>query len=191
MLAVPLTNPLNQPSPVPPVQQAPVSTKPNYDILSSLNSPQSTTQAPLSIPGFSQPPQPPPQQRQQQEAPAADPFASLISGSSRGSSPFSPTVSQTPPAMTWSGTPARPAAQPKEEDEWDFTSSLPESSSALPSTNKLTVLDSSLRIEFVARRHPSQPRLIHIVGSFSNRTNQPIQELHFQVAVEKVNDSIG
>ncbi|OJJ89611.1 VHS domain protein [Aspergillus glaucus CBS 516.65] len=177
------TNPLNQAtSPAPPVQQAPLSSKPNYDILSSLSSPQPTTQAPPSIPAFSQPPQPPPQQLQ---APAADPFASLISGSSRGSSPFSPAVSQTPPAMTRSGTPARPAAQPTEEDEWNFTSSLPESSSALPSTNKVAVLDSSLRIEFVARRHPSQPRLIHVVGFFSNRTSQPIQELHFQVAVEK------
>lgn len=180
--AVPSTNPLNQlTSPAPPVQQAPVSSQPNYDILSSLNSPQSTSPVPNSIPGFSQPPQP-----QLQQTTIADPFASLIPGGPRGSSPFSPAVSQTPPATTRSGTPAWPAAQGSaEEDEWNFTSSLPESS-ALPSTNKVAVLDSSLRIEFVARRHPTQPRQIHIVGLFSNRTSQPIRELHFQVAVEKV-----
>lgn len=83
--------------------------------------------------------------------------------------------------------PGRPAAAQgsADEDEWNFTSSLPEKN-ALPSTNKVVVLDSSLRIEFMARRHPNQPRQIHVVGMFSNRTSQPLQELHFQVAVEKV-----
>ena len=79
--------------------------------------------------------------------------------------------------------PANSAA--KEDDEWNFASSLPETS-ALPSVNRVQVLNTSLRIEFVARRHPQQPRLIHVVALFSNATSQPLNELHFQVAVEKV-----
>lgn len=72
-----------------------------------------------------------------------------------------------------------------EDDEWNFASSLPPSN-ALPSTNKVQVLNSQLRIDFVARRVPNAPRQIHIQAAFSNTTNQPIGELHFQVAVEKV-----
>lgn len=195
LLANPPVNPLaNQPtdllanppaSSTPPVQQAPTPFKPNYDILSSLSSSRPASQVSTPVPGFSQPSQPLPQQATTAAAPPAttDPFASLVSGSSRGPSPFSPSPSQGPPSANPGRTGDRPAEA--EEDEWDFTSSLPESG-ALPSTNKVAVLDSSLRIEFVVRRHPNQARQIHIVGMFSNRTSQPLQELHFQVAVEKV-----
>jgi hypothetical protein len=86
-----------------------------------------------------------------------------------------------PPAAAASGS----SAKAQEEDEWNFASSLPEST-ALPTSNKVQVLNSSLRIEFVARRHPSQPRQIHVIALFSNTTAQPLNELHFQVAVEKV-----
>ena len=196
LLANPPVNPLaNQPtdllanppaSSTPPVQQTPAPFKPNYDILSSLNSSRPTSQVSTPVPGFSQPSQALPQQATTAAAPpktTTDPFASLVSGSSRGPSPFSPSPSKAPPTANLGGTGDRPAEA--EEDEWDFTSSLPESG-ALPSTNKVAVLDSPLRIEFVARRHPNQARQIHIVGMFSNRTSQPLQELHFQVAVEKV-----
>jgi hypothetical protein len=71
-----------------------------------------------------------------------------------------------------------------EDDDWDFASSLPPSN-AMPSTNKVQVLNSQLRIDFVARRVPGAPRQIHIQAVFSNTTAQPIGELHFQVAVEK------
>jgi hypothetical protein len=47
------------------------------------------------------------------------------------------------------------------------------------------VLSSSLKVEFVARRHPQQQRQIHIVARFSNGTSQALNDLHFQVAVEK------
>jgi len=59
------------------------------------------------------------------------------------------------------------------------------SESSLPNTNKVQVLDSSLKIDFVARRNPGHPRQIHVVALFSNRTSRPVTELHFQVAVEK------
>lgn len=128
--------------------------------------------------------------------PAADPFASLVSASPRAtSSPFQPPAqSQPAPASSSlldlvgdtgpSPQPARQAA-PVEDDEWDFASALP-ASNALPSTNKIQVLNSQLRVDFAARRVPNQTRQIHIVAIFSNTTTQSIGDLHFQVAVEKV-----
>lgn len=53
--------------------------------------------------------------------------------------------------------------------------------------NKVQVLNSQLRVDFIARRVQAAPRQIYIQASFSNATSQPISELHFQVAVEKVN----
>ena len=127
--------------------------------------------------------------------PPSDPFASLVSASSRHPSPFPSGVSSQQPAsagpslldLAGASSPQPPAGNTKaaEEDEWDFTSSLPESNT-LPTTNRVQVLNSSLRVEFVARRQPQQARQIHMVALFSNGTNQPLSELHFQVAVEKV-----
>lgn len=176
--------------------QAPPAFKPNYDILASMSSSrpgsQSSTPAPRASP---QPPStatPPP--------PAADPFASLVSASPRTStSPVPYPASQSQPSapassalLDLAGGPSaspQPAANPAtaatEDDEWDFASSLPPSN-ALPATNKVQVLNSQLLVDFAARRLPNQPRQIHIVAAFSNTTSQPIGDLHFQVAVEKV-----
>lgn len=171
----------------PPPQQGPSVSQRNADILSAFNSSRPISQT--STPAPSQPQQhitatPPP---------PADPFASLVSGSSRGVSPLPPggTRSQPPaPAssslLDLAGGPAGSTNKGPEDEEWDFTSSLPQTST-LPSMNKVQVLNSSLRVEFVARRHPSQPQQIHIVALFSNTTGQPLNDLHFQVAVEKVN----
>lgn len=175
-------------SSTPPVQQAPPAFKPNYDILSSLNTSrpvsQSSTPAPAAMRPHSTTATPPP----------ADPFASLVSASPRHPSPFPSVTPSQQPASAGSalldlvgGSFSQPlVSRPKaaEEDEWDFASSLPEGSS-LPTTNRVQVLNSSLRVELVARRHPQQTQQIHIVALFSNGTNQPLSELHFQVAVEK------
>lgn len=189
----------------PPQQQAPAGPagpagfQPNYDILSSLSASQPQSQASTSVPGFSQPPQTQqspqptwqqqqqPQKQQQTTTTTADPFAALVSAGSRGSSPFAAATNRTSTPMATGGaqTQAAAASSSTDDDEWNFTSSLPDSK-ALPSSNKVVVLDSSLRIEFVARRHPNQPRHIHIVGMFSNRSSQQIVEIHFQVAVSKV-----
>lgn len=188
----PINQPANPPVTSTPPQQSPASFQPNYDILSSLSSSRPPSQVLTSLPGFPGPPQPPLQQQQAKATASSvqtDPFASLISGSSRGSSPFPPATSQASSATTHTGGASVGAAAQRstDDDEWNFTSSLPDSS-VLPSSNKVVVLDSSLRIEFVARRHPSQPRQIHIVGLFSNRTSQQIVGIHFQVAVSKVGD---
>ncbi|KAL2828739.1 VHS domain-containing protein [Aspergillus cavernicola] len=184
---VPLSGGISLGPTSPPVSQIPQTSTaftPNYDILGSLSSPQPPSKSSTPVPGFSQTPtvtaSPPP--------PAADPFASLMSASPRHPSPL-PSANSTsprPPAssslLDLAGT--EPKAKGTDEDEWNFTSSLPESS-ALPTTNRVQVLDSSLKVEFVARRHPQQQRQIHIVAQFSNPTGQAINELHFQVAIEK------
>lgn len=154
-------------------------------------------------------PAPAQQQQQQQRASPApvDPFASLVSGGSRASSPFSAAPqssapqAKAPPStlLDVGGAPSASAgAQPtaptttvaKESDgdeEWSFTSSLPENS--LPTTNQVRVLNSSLTIDFASRRSVTNDRQIQIVALFSNATGQPLTELHFQVAVEKVKNS--
>ncbi|CAI7613109.1 unnamed protein product [Penicillium discolor] len=171
-------------------QQAPTAFKPNYDILASMNSSRPVSQSPTPVMGVS-----PQVQSTATPPPAADPFASLVSASPRQtSSPFQPPAqSQTAPASSslldlvgGTGSSPQPGRQaaPVEDDEWDFASALP-ASNALPSTNKIQVLNSQLRVEFAARRVPNQPRQIHVVAIFSNTTSQRIGDLHFQVAVEK------
>ncbi|KAJ5534422.1 hypothetical protein N7527_000676 [Penicillium freii] len=178
--------------PVPPQsqQQAPAAFKPNHDILASMNSSRPVSQSPTPVMGVS-----PQVQSTATPPPAADPFASLVSASPRAtSSPFQPPAQSQPAPASSSlldlvgGTgpspqPARQAA-PVEDDEWDFASALP-ASDALPSSNKIQVLNSQLRVDFAARRVPNQPRQIHVVAIFSNTTSQRIGDLHFQVAVEK------
>ncbi|KAJ5130800.1 uncharacterized protein N7515_006839 [Penicillium bovifimosum] len=176
------------PAPSQPQQQASTAFKPNYDILASLNNSRPVSQSPTPVMGVS-----PQVQATASPPPAADPFASLVSASPRAtSSPFQPPQGQPAPASSSlldlvggpgpSPQPTRQAAA--EDDEWDFASSLP-AGNALPSTNKIQVLNSQLRVDFAARRLPTQPRQIHVVAHFSNTTSQPISELHFQVAVEK------
>ncbi|KAL2223300.1 VHS domain protein [Thermoascus aurantiacus ATCC 26904] len=176
-------------SPTPPAQQQPTPFKPNYDILSSLSSSRPSSQPTTPAPSVSQPQQTP-------TPPPADPFASLVSASSRVSSPLAPPAqsgqrqgqaSSSLLDLGGGGPSTQPQSQQATEanndEEWTFASALPENS--LPSTNKVQVLNSLLRIDFVARRNPANARQIHVVALFSNSTSQPLSELHFQVAVEK------
>ncbi|RAK82391.1 VHS domain protein [Aspergillus fijiensis CBS 313.89] len=179
-------------SATPPMPQASTSFRPNYDIFSSMNTSQSPSQSSTPAPGgrpqsiISSPATATP-------SPALDPFASLVSAGSRQASPLpsGKASNSQPPAGSlldlMGSEPAPPAnsrTKAREEDEWNFASSLPESN-ALPSMNRVQVLNSTLRIEFMARRHPQQTQQIHLVALFSNGSNQPLSELHFQVAVEK------
>lgn len=138
------------------------SAKPSIPGFSSFSSfstpPQSTTPQPST----SQAPTPP--------APATDPFASLGAGIPSSSS--KPAVSA-------------PATSAAEDDEWNFTSSLPTESNA-PREFRSTVNDTSLRAEFLANRNPASPNAMVLFFQFSNNTAQPISELHFQLAVTKV-----
>ncbi|KAE8144134.1 VHS domain-containing protein [Aspergillus avenaceus] len=172
----------------PPLQQTPAAFKPNYDILSSLNSSRPASQSPTPAPAMMRP------QSTTATPPPTDPFASLVSAGSRHPSPFPSNVSAPQSASAGSSLldlagvaasqPAANTTKAADDDEWNFASSLPESNS-LPTANKVQVLNSSLRIDFVAQRDPQQAQQINIVAYFSNNTNEPLNDLEFRVAVEK------
>lgn len=171
-----------------PPPQAPAGFKPNYDILASLNSSRPTSQSSTPAPG------PSTQVRQTATPPqATDPFASLMSASPRpASGAFQPpsqgqsTASSSLLDLTGGTTsPPQAPAPAAEDDDWNFASSLP-TSNALPTKNQLQVLNTQLRVDFLVQRVPAYPRQIFVKAVFSNPTNQPIGDLHFQVAVEKV-----
>lgn len=177
-------------STAPPNQQHPPGFKPNYDIFSSIGSSQPGSQS--STPAPTMP------QQTATPLPPADPFAALVSPSSRASTPLqqqqnlgTQKSTSSPSSLLDIAPPSQPISRPSStnnaaaDDEWDFTSALPESS--LPNSNQMQVLNTSLRIDFISKRVPGQPT-IQVKAQFSNNTSQPISELHFQVAVEKVNN---
>jgi ADP-ribosylation factor-binding protein GGA len=171
-------------SPAPPSQ---VTSKPDYTAFSAFGSShpvsQSTTPQPAQF-----------QQQQQQkpiiaaspQAPAADPFAAL-KASIQQSPPQQPQKSifdfanPQPPVNK-----SAPVASTGDDDEWAFSSALPEGP---PSSNTLTVSDTSLRISLHAAREPSTLAVITMSLSFSNKTAQPISELTFMAAVTKASQS--
>ncbi|POR34882.1 ADP-ribosylation factor-binding protein GGA2 [Tolypocladium paradoxum] len=139
---------------------------PTFSQFASFTTPmasQPTTPLPTTPqPAAHQQPQPPALQ------PASDPFAVL--GASNTPPPPKPTVSN-------------------EDDEWNFSSSLPSESlppeaPTRPREHRSTVSDTNLRTELVAKRVGAN-NSINIVFAFTNNTAQPISELHFQLAVTK------
>lgn len=113
-----------------------------------------------------------PQPQQQQQQPATDPFAFFNT----------PKPAASPAPAPTSQAPSQPAA---DDDEWNFSSALPETSSR-PKEHRATVHETQIKTEMVANRHPTAPAAITISFAFSNTTAQPISELHFQLAVTKV-----
>lgn len=184
----------NSAAPSVPTSSPPQAAKPNYERLSTLAGTWTSSQT--ASPSLTQLQQQ--QRRQQQQKPSTvssgptDPFAALIAPTSRSSSPFSQpaTVKPNPNSSsvdfpTAVRFPATTSSQNgvATDDEWNFASSLPEGS--LPASHRLEVHSSSIKIEFLAAR-PVGEQLIRIIAQFSNKTDQVIQGLHFQVAVEKV-----
>ncbi|PHH69621.1 hypothetical protein CDD80_6610 [Ophiocordyceps camponoti-rufipedis] len=133
-----------------------------------------------------------------QNVPGPALLSSMTQDSSAGgnlASPFSNFASLTSPAGSKSTTPqpqsqpSKPHAQPSpqppaaatnDDDEWNFTSSLPPETP--PREHSSLVSDSSLRTEMLAKR---QGNAIRILFSFSNTSAMAISELHFQLAVTK------
>jgi ADP-ribosylation factor-binding protein GGA len=116
-------------------------------------------------------------------APAVDPFAALTSPMRNATPQQQPQKSifdfanPQPPAA-----PA-PVAAAADDDEWAFSSALPE---VLPASNALTVSDTSLLISLHAARELATTDVITLSLSFSNKTAEPISELTFMAAVTKV-----
>jgi hypothetical protein len=80
---------------------------------------------------------------------------------------------------------AIPPAAANDDDEWAFSSALPESN-GLPSSNTFTITDAIINISIYAtRKSPSDP-IINMTVHFSSKVAQLITELTFQVAVTKV-----
>ncbi|TGO46229.1 hypothetical protein BOTNAR_0601g00010 [Botryotinia narcissicola] len=129
------------------------------------------------------------QQQQQQKAAAArpppsniDPFAALTSPSRQSTPQQSGSIfdfaNPKPPVSH----PANAPAPAVDDDEWAFSSALPE---GLPSTNDLTISNTNVKISLNSTREPTTPDVITLSISFSNNSNEPISDLTFQAAVTK------
>lgn len=176
----------------------------NADIMAQFSQPQRSTPQPSM---FSQPPPaqaastdlfgsisgpsshsvtPSPQQQQQPAQKKHDPFAGLSNSNSRSGSPFQFQSRAPPPAAPASssfdllggGAPAASAPAPVDDDEWAFSSALPDQ------PQDLVVTNSAVKTVFAVTR-PNNSELI-IASRISNTTPQPIEDLTFQLAVTKV-----
>lgn len=177
-----------------PPPHVPSSSKPNYDAFAALSNPASTSKTATPTPSmFQQFQQQVPNQSSVPRQAQVDPFAALVSQGSRTASPAPSSIPPKASAPSNSlldlapsaATPqASQAPQPAaNDDDWAFSSSLPESS--LPSSNTIEIQSSLVKVEFACTRQAGQPG-INITAAFSNMTNEPISGLHFQLAVEKV-----
>jgi len=153
--------------------------KPNYSSFSAFGSSQPTSQSTT--------PQPSLFQQQQaaalakQHAPIIDPFAALVSPIRQS------TPQQAPPSIFDFANPKpqpTPAAPAADEDEWAFSSALPE---GLPASNTISVSETQLSISLHVTRDPLGPaNQIALSLTYSNNTNQVISELEFKAAAPKV-----
>ncbi|KAL8788393.1 MAG: hypothetical protein Q9195_007311 [Heterodermia aff. obscurata] len=178
----PSPNPIVQP------QQGPVHTKPNYNPFSAISN--SLTSSRATTPGPSFPSQP-----SAQPSKSADPFASLSSPPAQPSPSLNALRSQpasTPPPSLFGFDPPNQQTQlPQQvngapaEDEWNFSSALPDEGAGLPSVNDIGIQGSHVSISFKISRPPSGDSVIQIAASFSNKTAKLVTEYTFQVAVTK------
>jgi len=163
------------PTPTRSPAQSQIPTKPDYSAFSAFSSshpvPQSTTPRPSLFQQQAAPVAPPPKQS------AVDPFAVLTSPM-RSSTP-----QQSQPSMFdfANPKPAPPAAPAADDDEWTFSSALPDGPS-----NSLSVSETGLSISLHVTREPATPAVITLSLTYSNKTDQPISELVFEAAPSKV-----
>ncbi|KAF2099959.1 VHS-domain-containing protein, partial [Rhizodiscina lignyota] len=165
----------------PPPQQQPAVPKPNYDPfglgdVSSSPAPPSNSMASV----FGQPP------AQHQPAQPRDPFASLAQSTTpRQGSPFqfqhapsSHPASPKPPMSMHQPKPSTSSAAAP-DDEWTFSSALPDQS------HDLNVTNSSVNVTWNVSRPTEAEDIILIKSRISNNTAQPLSDFTFQVAVTK------
>lgn len=141
---------------------------PSFSQFASFTSPSASQSGTPQPPGMSafKPPQ-------QQVSSSTDPFAAL----------GSPVFSSKPATPAPQPAAAAPAAN--DDDEWSFSSALPQEAPSQPKEHKATVSDSTVKIEMIAGRSGSGNAL-NLSFAFSNNSAQPISELHYQLAVTKV-----
>lgn len=144
--------------------KGPMSTPPQaFSGFAAFNSGPSTSKNNTPQPNYQQSAFAPP------AVPAADPFAALAGTSSAAPAPA-------------------PAAVPQsnDDDEWNFASALPTEAPSLPREHRIVVSNSSLKIDLLANRTTGTANSINLMFAFGNNTAQPINEVHFQLAVTKV-----
>ncbi|KAL8893629.1 MAG: hypothetical protein Q9192_005082 [Flavoplaca navasiana] len=170
----------SSPAPPPQYQQAPFSSRPNYDPFASITNSHPTSRS--NTPGFSQ---------TQAQSTSLDPFASLASKPPQQPSP-APSPSMFNFASPKISTPATtvPSQQSNgastvTEDDWNFASALPADNTSLPSSNEMIVLKTSVTVAFKISRSDRPEAPISILASYSNNTSSLITEYTFQVAVTK------
>jgi len=168
------------------------STKPNYDIFHNLDLMQSTPARQAITPAASA------QSRAPASKPANDPFAALSSLTPRQGSPFPQYQQSTippPGRASLDKGPLPQLAQPPRaspissarnsalvtEDEWTFSSSLPDQS-----TQEIALVNSSLHIVFHVSKAREADGAIKIKAAVSNNTTTPIADFTLQIAVMKV-----
>ncbi|KAH6721533.1 VHS domain-containing protein [Leptodontidium sp. 2 PMI_412] len=164
-------------SPAPP--QPPV--KPDYSSFSAFGSSNANSKPTTPQPSLFQQQQALQQHKFQQAQtsspqPPADPFAALAS-------PRQATPQQSTTSMFDFGNQAAPTAPAAaDDDEWAFSSALPE---GLPPANTIQVSETALSISIHAAREPQTPSVITMSITFSSKSDQPISELTFMAAVTK------
>ncbi|KAI4120657.1 MAG: hypothetical protein LQ338_006858, partial [Usnochroma carphineum] len=168
------------PAPTSQIQQPPPQSKPNYDPFASLTSSHPASRSNTPGPSFPQP-----------SAMSSDPFAALASKPPQQPSPApspsmfnfaspKPTTSATPQPNQQSN-----GASTSADDDWNFASALPSDNSSLPTSNEITVSETTVTILFKASRLDKAGSSISISASYSNNTASLITEYTFQVAVTR------
>ncbi|KAL9038537.1 MAG: hypothetical protein Q9180_003074 [Flavoplaca navasiana] len=170
----------SSPAPPPQYQQAPSSSKPNYDPFASITNSHPTSRS--NTPGLGQ---------TQAQSTSLDPFASLASKPPQQPSP-APSPSMFNFASPKISTPATtvPSQQSNgastvTDDDWNFASALPADNTSLPSSNEMIVSKTSVTVAFKVSRSDRPEAPISILASYSNNTSSLITEYTFQVAVTK------
>lgn len=100
---------------------------------------------------------------------------------SRSSQPSKPPIPHPNSSQTSNG--------PSIDEDWNFTSALPEDNSSLPSSNHLVVSNTAIAISFQLSRPKNSDSEIAILVHISNNTSDLITEYAFHVAVSKVDFS--
>ncbi|KAI4276191.1 MAG: hypothetical protein LQ337_002658 [Flavoplaca oasis] len=170
----------SSPAPPPQYQQAPSSSKPNYDPFASITNSHPTSRSTTPGPG-----------QTQAQSTSLDPFASLASKPPQQPSP-APSPSMFNFASPKISTPATtvPSQQSNgastgTDDDWNFASALPADNTSLPNSNEMIVSKTSVTVAFKVSRSDRPEAPISILASYSNNTSSVITEYTFQVAVTK------
>lgn len=167
------------------------SSKPNYDIFHNLDLVQQT-------PAASHQPVAAAQQRGPPAKPVNDPFAALSSLAPRQASPFPQYQQSTLPPPSRASIDKGPLAQFGQtsrssplsstrnsalfgEDEWTFSSSLPDQSA-----HEIILVNSSVNILFHVSKAREADGAMKVKASVSNNTTSPIADFTLQLAVMKV-----